>query len=118
MPVDHLVKKGTLRRAESYEAWLNYCATRSRSTFEGARIEVVNLGNNRFRPKTMHVESYSLWLHPNMVDFDRPVSVTTDGVAAEYVCEPSLLTALESFKRRHDWGLIYYASISVDVNHH
>ena len=115
VPVDHLVKTGTIRKAESYEQWLDYSARRARGTFRGARIEVENLGNNKFKATTLHVESYSLWLHPNIVDFDRPIEVTTNGVTAEYTCTPSILIALKSYERRNDWGLIYHAKILVRV---
>lgn len=104
VPVDHLIKTGTIRPAESYEQWLDFSAKRSRCTLQGVRIEIENLGNNRFKAKTLHVESYSLWLHPKMVDFDRTIEVTTNGVTAEYTCKPSLLVALQSYERRDDWG--------------
>jgi hypothetical protein len=50
-----------------------------------------------------------------MVDFDRTIEVTTNGVTAEYTSKPSLLCALESYERRNDWGLIYHAKIVIDV---
>ncbi len=53
VPVDHLIKTGTIRTAESYEAWLNYSAERSRSTFQGARIEIENLGKTLPRCKIL-----------------------------------------------------------------
>lgn len=115
IPVDHLIKRGVIRKAESHEAWLNYSAKRSQSTFQGARLEVENLGDNRFTATAIHVDSFSLWLHPKMVDFGRPITMVTNGVTTEHSCKPSLLTALKSFERRRDWGLIYSAVISVDV---
>ena len=115
VPVDYIIKNGTTGKSESYEECLGYSATRSKSTFQGARVDVRNLGNNRFKATTLHVESYSLWLHPKMVDFDRPVEVTTNGVTAEYTCKPSLLGALKSYERRSDWGLIYSAKIAISV---
>lgn len=51
-----------------------------------------------------------------MVDFERSIIVTTNGVTTEHDCTPSLLTALKSLERRRDWGLIYSAVISVDVS--
>jgi len=118
VPVDFIIKRGTTRKAKSYEEWLGYSATRSRSTFQGAKIEVVNLGNNRFEATTTHVDSYFLWLHPSMADLDRPITVTTNGVTTQHTCRPSLLTALKSYERRHDWGLIYSAAISMGVTQH
>ena len=68
--------------------------------------------------KTMHVDTYSLWLHPKMgVDFSRPIEVTTNGVTAKFTCQPSLLTALQSFERKEDWGLVYSASVLMDAVH-
>ena len=116
VPVDHLIKEGMIKKAKTKEEWLNYSAKRSKSTFQGARIEVENLGGNHFAAKTMHVDSYSLWLHPKMgVDFNQPIKVTTNGVIAEYTCKPSLLTALRSYDRRGDWGLIYSSVLTVSV---
>ncbi|MDP6114586.1 MAG: alpha/beta hydrolase-fold protein [Planctomycetota bacterium] len=108
-------KKGRLRKADSYQEWLSYSATRGVSKFNGAKIDIENLGNNVFKATTKHVDSYSIWLHSKMVDFRRPIKVTTNGVSAEYSCKPSLLNALKSYERRYDWGLIYPATISVRV---
>jgi hypothetical protein len=115
VPVDHLIKTGTIHEAESYEEWLDFSAKRSRSTFQGAKIEIENLGNNCFEAKTIHVDSYSIWLHPQMVDFKRPIVVVTNGVPTKHTYQPSLLTALISLERRQDWGLIYHATIEVEV---
>jgi len=116
IPVDHLIKEGTIRKAPTREAWLDFSATRSRSTFQGARIEATNLGENRFEITTTHADTFSLWLHPKMVDFSRPVSITTDGVTTEHRIEPSLLTALHAFERKEDWGLIYHARVRIKLN--
>jgi len=115
VPVDHLIKTGTIRKAETLEQWKDYSAKRSRSTFQGARIEANNLGDNRFEVSTEHADSYSLWLHPKMVDFNRPITVVTDGVTTEHEIVPNVLTAQESIQRREDWGLIYHASVTIDV---
>ena len=116
VPVDYLIKEGMIKTAATREEWLNYSSTRSKSTFQGARIEMENLGNNRFVAKTMHVDSYSLWLHPKMgIDFNRPIEVTTNGVTTTFEAKPSLLTALQSFERKEDWGLIYPAKVVIDV---
>ena len=115
IPVDHLIKEGQIRTAPTREAWLDYSVERSRGTFQGARIEIESLGENRFEATTTHVDSYSIWLHPKMVDFEQPIVVTTNGVTTELRCQPSLTTALKSFERREDWGLIYPATITVEV---
>lgn len=113
--VDHLIKTGTIRKAETRQEWEDFSAVRGRDVFQGARIEATNLGNNRIEVATQHVNSFSLWLHPRMVDFDRPIVVDTNGVASEHQLEPNLATALASFNRREDWGLIYHATIAITV---
>ena len=115
--VDHLIKEGMIKTATTREDWLNYFAKRSKTTFQGARIEIENLGNNRFKATTQHVDSYSIWLHPKMgVNFNRPIEINTNGVTVKLTCKPSLLTALQSFERKEDWGLIYSARIDVEVS--
>ena len=116
VPVDYFIKTGKIRKAGSYEEWLNYSAKRSRSTFQGARIDIENLGNNRFRATTKNVDSFTIRLHPKMgVTLDRPIIVETNGVTSEHNCEPSLLNALEYIEVRQDWGLVYHGEISVAV---
>jgi len=116
VPVDHLIKEGMIKTAKTKEEWLNYSAKRNKTTFQGARIEIENLGDNRFTAKTTHVDSYSIWLHPKMgVNFNRPIEIKTNGVTVKLTCKPSLLTALRSFERNEDWGLIYPAKIEVKV---
>ncbi len=38
-----------------------------------------------------------------------------NAVAVRGQAHPSLLTALESFERRHDWGLIYPIKVELEV---
>ena len=113
--VDHLIKKGTIRKAPTLEAWRDYSAERGKDTYRGARIAASYSGKNHFVVETTHVRSYSLWLHPEMVDVDKPIVVQTNGRKTTHVCRPSLLTALKSFERREDWGLIYPARITIEV---
>jgi len=113
VPVDHLIKEGKIQKAATREEWLNYSCKRSKGTFQGARLEADYQGGNRFEVKTLHVDSFSIWLHPKMVDLSQPILVTTNGVTSRHSCQPSLLTALKSFERREDWGLIYPATIEI-----
>ena len=89
--------------------------TRERATFQGARIEAANLGDNRFEATTTHVDSFSLWLHPQMADLSRPITVIVNGTETRHTPQPGLLTALKGFERKEDWGLIYHAVIKVEL---
>lgn len=74
----------------------------------GAMIDAVNEGNNRIVVTTKNVARLTVWLHPRMVDTARPVTIVLDGKTRfEGRLKPSLLTALESYRRKDDWGLIY-----------
>jgi len=74
----------------------------------GASIEAVNRLDNTIVVTARNVARFTVWLHPNMVDAGKPVTVVVNGqnrVTAKV--KPSLSTALESYERRGDWGLIY-----------
>ena len=66
---------------------------------------------------TRNVSRFTVWLHPQMVDTSRPVKIVVDG--KERFADrghASLVTALESYLRRQDWGLIYPIKISLDLS--
>ena len=83
----------------------------------GAMIEAINLGENRLKVTVTNVSRCTLWLHSAMVDFEKPIQVTVNGEPCfDALVTPSLVTALESFERRRDWGLVYPAKITLDTN--
>jgi pimeloyl-ACP methyl ester carboxylesterase len=80
----------------------------TRISRRGAMIDAINRGNNRIDVTTENVAKLTVWLHPKMVDVSRPITVIVDGaVRFAGKVRPSLKTALESYERRADWGLIY-----------
>jgi predicted esterase len=84
----------------------------------GASIESINRGGNSIDVTTQNVKRFTVWLHPKMIDLTQPVTVVVNGKPrfAEKVT-PSLATALESYARRADWGLIYPIKIEF-INKH
>jgi hypothetical protein len=74
-------------------------------------------GDNVFEVKTENVTRFSLWLHPRMVDFSRPVVVLLNGVQKAYQVQPMLRDALRSYERRQDWGLIYHCELEIYCPH-
>ena len=83
----------------------------------GASIEAINRGTNRLEVTTKNVSRFTLWLHPQMVDFADPIRITLNGEpCVNRRVTPSLATLLESFDRRRDWGLVYPAKIALDVS--
>jgi hypothetical protein len=86
----------------------------TRGRRKGAAIDAVNRGDNTFVVATSNVSRFTLWLHPRMVDVSKPVTVTVNGrIRFSGPVKPSLATALESYERRHDWGLIYPMKIEL-----
>ena len=82
----------------------------------GASIEAINRGANRLEVTTTNVSRLTLWLHPEMVDFSKPIRITLNGKPHfDRRVSPSLATLLESFERRGDWGLVYPAKIALDI---
>jgi poly(3-hydroxybutyrate) depolymerase len=89
--------------------------TLGRTRRAGGRIEAALRGENSFELKTENVLSFSLWLHPEMIDFSRPVSVIVNGKRREFAVKASLLDAIRSYERKGDWGLIYHAELVIEV---
>ncbi len=79
----------------------------------GGMVEAELKPDNRIKVKTQNVRSFSLWLHPAMVDFSRPIRLTVDNKVRSYRVQAGLVDALRSYKRRNDWGLIYYAELLI-----
>ena len=98
----------------SPEEWYGWKLTHTSAERNGAMIEAINLGENRLKVTVTNVSCFTLWLHPAMVDFGRPIQVAVNGEPRfDAPVTPSLVAALESFERRRDWGLVYPAKITI-----
>ena len=75
----------------------------------------IDTRNNNITVTTENVTRFSIWLHPAMIDFDRPVHVSVNGTDSVHSVQERLLTALQSYPRRHDWSLVYHAEIPLHV---
>ena len=59
---------------------------------------------------------FTIWLHPEMVDIAKPVTIVVNGKTLfQDSVHPDLATALESYERRYDWGLVYPIKISLRI---
>src|SRR5690606_9899506 len=99
--VDELYTNG----AEDFDKWrLNHRTAKH----PGAAIHAINRGNNTFAVTTQNVKKFTVWLHPKMVDITSPVTIIVNGKTQfSAKVNPMLITALQSYRRRQDWGLIY-----------
>ena len=99
--------------AEEFADWKLRHRTSKR---RGASIEAVNEGNNRIVLTTHNVRRLTVWLHPRMVDVKKRVRIVVDGKTRfDGIVQPSMATALKSYQRREDWGLIYTTKIQLGL---
>lgn len=86
--------------------------------YQGSRLEATIVGANQIDVTTTNVTQFSLWLHPSMANINlaNPIQVRVNGGAyTPYNATSNLLTALKSYERRWDWGMIYHAQITINV---
>ncbi len=102
--------------AEEDVAFDDWELKHSRSRRHGASIEARNAGGNLIEITAQNAVRFTVWLHPRMIDVRMPVRVAVNGdVRLEKRVKPSLVTALESYLRRRDWGLIYSMKLQIDL---
>lgn len=105
-------------RSQSDGSFSNWTLERRIAKNTGSAIDAINRGDNRIEVATQNVARFTVWLHPKMIDVDRPVVITVDGrTKFDGRVRPSLLTALASFERKRDWGLVYPIKIEIEVGH-
>jgi predicted esterase len=97
----------------SFSSWTLEHRTRKHP---GSAIEAINRGDNLIEVSTQNVARFTVWLHPRMIDVAKPVTIVVNGKTRfNGKLTPSLVTALESFERRRDWGLVYPMKVAIDV---
>ena len=104
-----------MRWGEPVEDWHKQKYELTRTMVTGGMVDARYKGENVFDVATQNVRTFSLWLHPRMVDFSKPVVVAVNGEQETHEVVPSLLDALRSYKRRSDWGLIYHCELVLEV---
>jgi predicted esterase len=109
IPFDELISNGE----DDFHRWK---LSHARIEREGSIVDAMNYGNNLIAVNTMHVSRFTVWLHPRMIDTGKPVQIHVNQkrVFSSRV-EPSLVTALDSYRRRGDWGLIYPMKVEIEV---
>ena len=85
-------------------------------TVRGGIVDARYLSHNAFDVTTTNVRRFSIWLHPAMVDFSKPIVVTVNGRKQSYRAKPNLPDTLRSYQRRNDWGLIYHCELVISTD--
>jgi hypothetical protein len=104
------------RNGDPQEIFYQQYFTLEKVPFNAGIVDAINKGDNVFEITTENVKSFSLWLHPKMVDFTQSIEVIVNGETKKYNAKPTLFDALRSYDRRKDWGLIYHSEIVVNIS--
>ena len=108
-----------LDHIQTTEAQPSYCTTDFRHRTircQGGTARARNDGDNTITIETDNVYGLTLWLGREMVDFVQPVRVVINGeVWHDDVVQPSLATALQSYARKRDPGMIFTAKLQFDL---
>jgi len=81
-----------------------------------ARVWAENLGGNRIRLTSQNARKVKLYLHPKMVDFNKPVEITANGQTVfSGTVAPDMKTLLEVVREFDDRGRIFYAALDVEI---
>lgn len=76
-----------------------------------------NQGNNRIELTSDQARRIKLYLHPKMLDFDKPLTVVVNGktvFAGDVQADPSLMLKLA--REFDDRGRVFWAALEFDVN--
>ena len=97
---------------DCHEDWDAFKVGLKRKNLRGGIVEAHH-EDGLIEVTAVNVKGFTLWLHPAMLDLQN-VTVRVNGdVRFEGAVQPDLLTLLDSYKRRRDWGLLYPARITI-----
>ena len=83
---------------------------------EPLTILAINKGNNHFDVTSKNVRKFSIFLHPNMVDFDKPVTITANGKQVfNRLVERDPKIMFELAREFDDRGRIFWGRINVRI---
>ena len=75
-----------------------------------------NVGDNHFELTSEHARQLRLYLHPKMVDFEKPVVVTANGkVVFDAKVTPDVTTMLQLAREFDDRGRVFWAAIDLTI---
>jgi len=81
-----------------------------------ARIDAEVVDANRIEIRTQRVRRYSLYLNDELVDFSKPVTVTTNGKTSyEGAVTPNIETLLREARLRRDYTHLFPATLTIPV---
>ena len=113
IPIDTTETFGKMSMDETADEFLKSHIAVGTRRVNGGIVDAENAGNNVFVITTQNVKSFELWLNPSMADFSKPITVILNRRQILLNANESIVTALLSFERRRDWGLIYTAKVTL-----
>ena len=98
------------------EDWNNFRLEARRKNVRAGIVEATVVNRNVIEVMPKNVTGFTLWLHPDMVDFGNLAVFARGKEVFQGSLKPSLSTMLDSYKRRRDWGMLYPAKVRVDYD--
>lgn len=111
---EHFVRSEERPLRWNRKHWLE--VTPRTDTKEPQEIYAVNEGDNRFTVTASQVRSLRFYLHPDMIDFEKPVTVTVNGEEAfKGLAAVDMTVMLDDACLFDDRGRTYWGKIDFDV---
>jgi len=101
-------------RDEVEEDWSELTLTLKRKHVPGGIVEATLREDKVIEVTPRNVTRFTLWLHPQMVDFDDVRILVRGKEHFRGALKPSLATLLDSYRRRRDWGMLYPAKVTIE----
>ncbi|MDF1839295.1 MAG: alpha/beta hydrolase-fold protein, partial [Planctomycetota bacterium] len=111
---EHQVRHETRPMAWNRRHWVEVKPDTAR---EGPQeLLATNLGQNQIQVTAHNVRELTLYLHPKMVDFDKPITVTiNDGVTFKGKAQPDMTLMLDRARTSDDRGQIFWGQLTLPV---
>ncbi len=100
---------------ESESDWNKFTLTLGRKHIPAGIVEAEIWNRNLIYVNPVNVTGLTLWLHPDMVDFNNLEIFVKGEKRFSGSLKPQLGTLLESYERRRDWGMLYSAKIEFEA---
>lgn len=101
-------------RDEVEADWNDFSLSLKRKHIPGGVVEARLAEDGAIDVLPCNVTGFTLWLHPKMVNLQE-VRIRVRGQECfRGPVRPSLATLLDSYRRRHDWGMLYPASVTIN----
>jgi pimeloyl-ACP methyl ester carboxylesterase len=85
-------------------------------TKDPQELLALNLGENQIQITCQNVRDLTVYLHPKMVDFEKPITITVNGKKVfQGKVKPDMALILNKARTSDDRGQIYWAKLTIPI---